>query len=140
MSLQQLPDKIPVIIHDKDEKSTHHIFARRPKPNEPAYHMLISFTLKDGAPIKHRLLIDHQSLIKDIAVKGRFVIENETSNDEQDIARVSKLLMKEALKKQVEEHGRSHKTKNFQHRKSRLSTLQAGGGKYRFSTRKVKVI
>jgi hypothetical protein len=132
-----LPDKIPIIIHDQDERETHYIFAKRPEPSEGPYTVLIAFNTKQGVPSKHRILIEHHTIIRDITVRGRFVIQNDTSDYEKDPSKVSKYFMKESLHKQLEDHGRPRKTRNFQPGKSRLSSHQAGGGKFKLSTRKV---
>lgn len=134
---QGLSETIPVIIRDQDEHQTHYVFAKRPAPNEPSYTILIAFNTKQGVPSKYRVLIDHQTVVRDITVRGRFIIQNDTTSYEKDPSKVSRLITKHSLQKQLEDHGRPRKTRNFQPSRSRLSSQQAGGGKYTLSTRKV---
>jgi hypothetical protein len=81
-----LPDKIPIIIHDQDERETHYIFAKRPEPSEGPYTVLIAFNTKQGVPSKHRILIEYNTIIRDITVRGRFVIQNDTSDYVDEMA------------------------------------------------------
>jgi hypothetical protein len=136
-STQPLSETIPIVIRDQDERQTHYVFAKRPTPSEPSYTILIAFNTTQGVPSKYRVLIDHKTIIHDISVKGRFIIENNISDYEKDPSKVSRLIVKHSLQKHLEETGRPRKTKNFQPSRSRLSSSQTGGGKFKLSTRKV---